>query len=358
MERPPESSAGKRRPRAVVLLSGGLDSTLAAKLLQEQGVEVLGVHFSTGFCLSDHKRATASPNEDPRKLRNEALRAGADLGVPVRIVDISREYLEIVFNPKHGYGANMNPCIDCRAFMLKKAKEILEETGADFVATGEVLGQRPMSQRRDPMRIIERESGLEDLLLRPLSAKRLPPTRPEREGLVDRERLLDLQGRSRRAQMDLIAAKGITDYPSPAGGCCYLTDENYARRFRDKMAHHPEGRMGWEDVTLLKAGRHFRIGPRLKLVIGRRAEENAFLERFAEGRVRFEAKGVPGPVGLSDESLPSPEEERLMAAIVARYSDGRNRPVVTVEASGGDGPPRIYEVEPLWDEERLGPMRL
>lgn len=357
MERPQPSGA-QRRPRAVVLLSGGLDSTLAARLLQEQGVEVIGVHFSTGFCLSDHKRATASPAEDPRRLRNEALRAGADLQVPVRIVDISREYLEIVFNPKHGYGAHVNPCIDCRAFMLKKAREIMEEVGADFVATGEVLGQRPMSQRRDPMRIIERESGLEDLLLRPLSAHLLPPTRPEREGLVDRKRLLGLQGRSRRAQMDLIEARGITDYPSPAGGCCYLTDENYARRFRDKMAHHPKGRMGWEDVTLLKAGRHFRIGPHLKLVVGRRAEENAFLERFAQGRVRFEAVGVPGPVGLSDESLPSPEEERLMAAIVARYSDGRNLPAVTVEAAGGEGPPRTYEVEPLWDEGRLGPMRL
>jgi tRNA U34 2-thiouridine synthase MnmA/TrmU len=348
----------KERAKAVVLLSGGLDSTLAAKLLQEQGVEVIGVHFSTGFCVTDHKRATARPDEDPRKLRNEALRAGADLGVPVELVDISCEYLDIVFNPKHGYGAHLNPCIDCRAFMLKKAKALMEERGADFVATGEVLGQRPMSQRRDTMRIVERDSGLEGRLLRPLCALNLPATIPEREGLVDRSRLLGLRGRGRRPQMDLIEERGITDYPSPAGGCCFLTDAAYARKFRDKMAHRREGRMGWEDVTLLKVGRHFRLTPALKLVIGRRKEENEFLERFAPGRVRLEAVEISSPVGLTDESLPSPDEERLCAAILARYTDGKEDDVVPVRASGGGRPDRIHDVSPLWDEGVLGPMRL
>ena len=347
------------KSKAVVLLSGGLDSTLAARLLQEQGVEIIGVHFSTGFCVADHKRATAPADADPKKLRNEALRAGADLQAPVRLVDISREYLDIVFNPKHGYGANLNPCIDCRAFMLKKAREIMEEEGADFVATGEVLGQRPMSQRKVPMRVIERESGLEGRLLRPLSARLLPPTEPEQAGLVDRSRLLSLQGRTRRPQMDLIAEKGITDYPLPAGGCCFLTDANYARRFRDKMAHRTERPMNQEDVTLLKAGRHFRITPALKLIIGRDERENGFLERFADGsRVRLEVEVIPGPVGLTDESLPGEEEERLCASIVARYSDGRNLPSVTVRAEGGGRPPRTWETTPLKDEAVLGPMRL
>lgn len=353
-----QTASGARRPRAVVLLSGGLDSTLAAKLLQEQGVEIIGVHFSTGFCVTDHKRATARGNEDPKKLRNEALRAGADLGVPVELIDISSEYLDIVFNPKHGYGAHMNPCIDCRAFMLGKAKALMEERDADFVATGEVLGQRPMSQRRDTMRLVERDSGLQDKLLRPLSALRLKPTEPEKSGLIDRSKLLGLTGRGRRAQMDLIEAKGITDYPLPAGGCCFLTDANYARKFKDKMAHRTQGRMSWEDVTLLKLGRHFRVTPKLKLIVGRKEEENDFLERFAKTRVRLEAVEINGPVGLTDESLPSPEEERLCASILARYTDGKGQVSVPVKAEGGSCEGRLHDVTPLWDETVLGPMRL
>jgi tRNA-specific 2-thiouridylase len=354
----PPSKERSRRPKAVVLMSGGLDSTLAAKLLQEQGVEVHGVHFSTGFCVSDHKRATASPEEDPSKLRHEGLRAGADLKVPVEIVDLSEDYLEVVFNPKHGYGAHMNPCIDCRAHMLKKAKAIMEREGADFVATGEVLGQRPMSQRRDTMRIVERDSGLEDRLVRPLSALRLKPTLPEREGLIDRKKLLGLQGRGRRSQMDLIEARGITDYPSPAGGCCFLTDEHYARKFRDKMAHRGKERIGWEDVALMKLGRHFRITPELKLIVGRNEEENLFLERFREGRVRLEPSEVKGPVALTDEALPAQEQELLCASIVARYTDGKNQERVRIQASDGSRPARIHDVTPLWDEAILGPMRL
>ncbi|MGA9753023.1 MAG: thiamine biosynthesis protein [Acidobacteriota bacterium] len=347
-----------KRPKAVVLMSGGLDSTLAARILQEQGVEVVGVHFSTGFCVSDHKRATASVEEDPRKLRNEALRAGADLKIPVRMVDLSEDYLEVVFNPKHGYGAHMNPCIDCRTHMLKKAKALMEEEGADFVATGEVLGQRPMSQRKDPMRVIQRESGLGDRLLRPLSAQLLEATAPERQGMVDRSKLLSIRGRGRRVQMDLVEARGITDYPSPAGGCCFLTDENYTRKFRDKMTHRGKERMGWEDVALLKVGRHFRISPTLKLVLGRREEENLFLERFTAGRVRLEAVAVKGPVAVTDESLPSEAEEALCAAIVARYSDGREQDAVEIRASGGDRGERIRRVAPLLDETILAPMRL
>lgn len=352
------ATAAKRRAKAIVLMSGGLDSTLAAKLLQEQGIEVLGVNFSTGFCLSDHKRATAKPGADPEKFRHEGLRAGADLGVPVEIVDLRDDYLEVVFNPKHGYGANINPCVDCRAHMLTKAKAIMEREGADFVATGEVLGQRPMSQRKDTMRLVEKDSGLEGRLLRPLCAKRMKPTLAEREGLVDRERLLGLQGRGRRKQMDLIEARGITDYPLPAGGCCFLTDEAYARKFRDKMVHRGKERMNWEDVTLLKLGRHFRLSPVLKLIVGRNEAENEFLERYTEGRVRFEAVEVEGPVALSDESLPSPDMEALCAAIVARFSDGKRLEQVGVTASGGGLPDRIYRVTPLWNEEVLGPMRV
>jgi len=347
-----------KRTKAVVLISGGLDSTLAAKVLQQQGIEVQGVHFSTGFCMADHKRATAPVDADPKTLRNEALRAGADLKIPVEMVDLSEEYLEVVFNPKYGYGSNVNPCIDCRIMMLKKAKAYAESIGADFVATGEVVGQRPMSQRRDTMRLIEKESGLEGRLLRPLCAKSLSPTEPEIKGLVDRERLLALHGRGRRAQMDLIKTFGVDDYPAPAGGCCFLTDESFATRFKDKMAHRGEKRIGWEDVTLLKVGRHFRISPTLKLIVGRWESENIFLERFTEGRVSLLSDEVMGPIGLTDESLPTLEEEQLCSAIVARYSDGKKQEQVTVTATGKDQPPRSYAVKPLWDEAVLGPMRL
>lgn len=350
--------APRRRTKAIVLMSGGLDSTLAAKLLQDQGIEVLGVNFSTGFCMSDHKRATAKPGADPNKLRHEGLRAGADLGVPVEIVDLRDDYLEVVFNPKHGYGANINPCVDCRAHMLTKAKAIMEREGADFVATGEVLGQRPMSQRKDTMRLVEKDSGLEGRLLRPLCAKRMKPTLAEQEGLVNREKLLGLQGRGRRKQMDLIEAKGITDYPLPAGGCCFLTDEAYARKFRDKMVHRGKERMDWEDVTLLKLGRHFRLSPTLKLIVGRNEEENEFLARYSEGRARFESAEVEGPVAISDESLPSPEMEAFCASIVARFTDGKRLDEVGVTVSGGGLPERTYRVAPLWNEEVLGPMRV
>lgn len=348
----------RKKAKAVVLISGGLDSTLAAKVLQQQGVEVQGIHFSTGFCVADHKRATAPTDADPQKLRSEALRAGADLEVPVEMIDLSEEYLEVVFNPKYGYGSNVNPCIDCRIMMLRKAKAYAESIGADFVATGEVIGQRPMSQRRDTMRLIEKQSGLEGKLLRPLCAKSLPPTEPENEGLVDRERLLGLHGRGRRAQMDLIKSFGVEDYPAPAGGCCFLTDESFATRFKDKMAHRAERRIGWEDVTLLKLGRHFRISPTLKLIVGRWESENSFLERFTEGRVSLLSDEVMGPLAVTDESLPTPEEEALCAAIVARYSDGKRQEKVAVTATGNTLPPRKYTVRPLWDEAVLGPMRL
>ncbi|MEJ2368243.1 MAG: 7-cyano-7-deazaguanine synthase [Acidobacteriota bacterium] len=351
-------SKESHRPRAVVMLSGGLDSTLAAKVLQEQGIEVHGIHFSTGFCIDDHKRAVAPAGEDPKKLRNEALRAGADLGIPVEMVDISEEYLDIVYNPKHGYGAHMNPCIDCRAFMLRKAKEHMAAIGADFIATGEVLGQRPKSQRRDAMDIVERDSGLKGKLLRPLSAKLMRPTEAEETGLVEREALLDIKGRGRRRQMDLIEEKGITDYPSPAGGCCYLTDEVFSRKFRDKMKHKGEQRMDWTDVALLKVGRHFRIHEGLKLIVGRNERENQFLERFTAGRVVFEPIDVKGPIAVSDESLPSADDENLCAALVARFSDGKKLPQVAVAARGGSQDTRTYNAAPLWDEDQMERLRI
>ena len=218
-----------RTVKAIAMISGGLDSTLALALVKRQGIEVKAVSFYTGFCITETQRRKGG-RADGTVPRNEALRAAADLEVDIEYVDISGSgYLDMLVHPRYGYGANANPCVDCRIFMMARAREIMGREGADFVFTGEVLGQRPKSQRRDTLRIIERESGLDGRLLRPLSAKLLPPTAPEREGLVDRERLEAISGRSRHRQMELARELGIADYPQPAGGCCFLTDEAFSR---------------------------------------------------------------------------------------------------------------------------------
>jgi hypothetical protein len=324
----------EKRIRAIGLISGGLDSTLAAALMKGMGVGVLGVNFSTGFCVTDHKRAVRR-DTDPKKLRNEALRAGADLGIKVEVVDISAEYLDIVTRPKHGYGKNVNPCIDCRAFMLRTAGEIMRRERAHFVFTGEVLGQRPMSQHRRAMRTIEKDAGLEGLILRPLSAQHLEPTIPEMRGWVDREQLLALEGRTRKPQMALIQDLGITDYPNPAGGCCFLADENFARKFRDLVSHSDE-RLDPEELLLLKLGRHLRISEGVKIVAGRDEPENNFLERHVEGRWACRTEGFGSPLTLV-QGEPTREELETIARITARYSQGRGEPEVEVVCSRRSG---------------------
>jgi tRNA U34 2-thiouridine synthase MnmA/TrmU len=232
--------------------------------------------------------------------------------------------------------------------------------GADFVFTGEVLGQRPKSQRRDTLRIVERESGLDGRLLRPLSAKLLAPTIPEREGLVDRNRLEAISGRSRQRQLELARELGISDFPQPAGGCCYLTDESFARKFFDVLdAREATGegrRIVQEDVVLLSTGRHFRLSPRAKLVVGRTEVENALLEHHVEGRARLEARGVLGPVALV-EGTPTFEERELAAAIVARYGKGKDLSRVEVEWKEGDLV-ETYEVAPEPDEAKIESLRV
>lgn len=310
--------AGTTPIKAVGMLSGGLDSTVAAQLLKHQGIDVQGLTFYTGFCVVEHNRR-AKTRKRKKPVRNEALQAGANLNIPVEMIDISGpEYLKVVTDPKYGYGSAMNPCVDCRVFMMRRAKLYMEEIGAQFLFTGEVLGQRPMSQRMDTLRIIERDSGLEGLLLRPLSAKLLPPTIPEREGWVDRDRLCAIQGRSRHEQMRLATELGIEDYPSPAGGCCFLTDQHFARRIRDFFEYRGKEHLTMDDVMLLKVGRHFRISPDVKAVVGREEGENKFLERYAAGRWKLEVLDELGPTTLI-EGEPTREDLRLVAGITARY---------------------------------------
>jgi len=346
--------------KAIGLISGGLDSTLALALMKRQGILVKAVNFYTGFCVTETQRRKGG-RPDGTVPRNEALRAAADLEVEIEYVDVSgREYLDMLVHPKYGYGANANPCVDCRVFMMRRAREIMERAGARFVFTGEVLGQRPKSQRRDTLRAIERDSGLEGRLLRPLSAKLLKPTLPEVEGLVDRRQLLDISGRSRLRQMALAKELGIEDYPQPAGGCCYLTDESFARKFFDVLdareARGEERRLEQEEVLLLSTGRHFRLSPRAKLIVGRSEVENALLERHAGGRARLEAQGVLGPVALV-EGLPTWEERQQASRIVARYGKGKDLAVVTVEWREGDLVEH-YRVAPEDDEARLEALRV
>jgi tRNA U34 2-thiouridine synthase MnmA/TrmU len=349
-----------RTGKAIAMISGGLDSTLALALVRRQGIAVKAINFYTGFCITETQRRKGG-RSDGTVPRNEALRAAADLEVDIEYVDISgSEYLDMLVHPRWGYGANANPCVDCRVFMMRKAREIMLAEGADFVFTGEVLGQRPKSQRRDTLRIVERESGLDGRLLRPLSAKLLPPTIPEQEGIVDRERLLDISGRSRLRQIALARELGVTDFPQPAGGCCFLTDESFSRKFFDVLdareAAGGERRIVQDDVVLLSTGRHFRLSPRAKLVVGRTEVENALLEHHVAGRARLEAKDVLGPVALV-EGEPTWEERRLAAAIVARYGKGKDLPAVQIEWREGDLV-ETYEVAPEPDEAKIEALRV
>jgi tRNA U34 2-thiouridine synthase MnmA/TrmU len=345
------SGTTARRPakvKAIGLLSGGLDSTLAAKVLLEQGIEVIGINYSTGFCMNDHRRALGREEENPRRLRNEGLRAGADLGIPIEILDAGEAYLKMVLNPKHGYGKRANPCIDCRIFMIHGAADYMREHGAQFVFTGEVLNQRPMSQHMRSLRLVEKECGIPGYLLRPLSAQHLPPTIPEQRGWIDRDKLLAISGRSRKEQIAWSRKWGIDDYPQPSGGCCFLADENFARRFHDKKEHSSIEDIRKEELILLKVGRHFRLAPGLKIIVARDESENNFLSRFVDSKWSFEVMDTGSPITLV-EGDPNLEMRRLIAAITARYSDRRSEPLVEVSGRRAGHEERLT-VSPVADQ--------
>jgi tRNA U34 2-thiouridine synthase MnmA/TrmU len=302
--------------RAIGLLSGGLDSILAIRLLQDQRIEILAVCFQTPFFNF-----------------LKAQRAAAQLKVPLRIIDISEEHLQLVRNPRYGYGRNMNPCIDCHILMLKRAGDLLKRENFDFIFTGEVLGQRPMSQNKQVLQIVARDSGYEGLILRPLSAKLLPETLPEKEGKVHRGRLLDIRGRSRESQFALAKKYGIDDFPGPAGGCL-LTDPSFSRRLRDLLSH--QGEIHIRDIELLQVGRHFRLNESTKVIIGRRKEENErLLELAHEGDVTIKVIDYPGPIALIPHGSPKPSIE-IATSLCIRYSDAPNNiPVLALLEKDG-----------------------
>jgi tRNA U34 2-thiouridine synthase MnmA/TrmU len=276
--------------RAVGLLSGGLDSTLAAKVLIDQGIEVHAINFVTPFCTCTPKSAGCAAVE----------KAVGQLGnIPLKRVALGDEYLEIVRSPRHGHGRGLNPCLDCRALKIRKAAEHMAEIGASFLFTGEVLGQRPMSQHRRAMAIIDKHSGVGDLTLRPLSAMHFEPTLPEREGWVDRSKLLGIEGRSRKVQIALAKEKNIVDYPCPAGGCL-LTDERFAAKLTDYFAHCEKPSI--RDMPLLKIGRHFRNERGAKTIVGRDEHEGLMMERLAPPAMHlYYPVNFGGPHILADE---------------------------------------------------------
>ena len=284
------------------LMSGGLDSQLAVRVLQRAGAEVEGVCFVTPFF---------SPKA--------AEQAAAALGIPLNVVDFTDDEIALIENPPHGFGGAMNPCIDCHATMIRRAGEMMLARGFDFVATGEVMGQRPMSQNKQSLGIVAKSSGLEGRLVRPLSALLLEPTLPETEGKLDRTRLLDLQGRGRDRQIQLAAEFGIVNYPSPAGGC-KLTEEGYGRKLKDLLEH--EGLRTRRLVELLAVGRHFRLPDGTGLIVGRDRNDNAVLKAESARGMLIASEGLPGPTALLVGGPKSDADLARARQIVAAYTKG------------------------------------
>ena len=312
-------------PRAIALYSGGLDSTLAILVAMRQGIEVTAVTFLTHFGCDISDRSSCS--KDP-------FTAAAQFGFEVKLCHLADRFTEIVKKPKFGHGKNMNPCIDCRILMLQEAKVLMAMRRADFIITGEVLGQRPMSQRRDTFPKIDREAGLAGYIVRPLSAQLLNPTIPEQAGIIDREKLCAFNGRSRKPQIALAREFGLTDYPAPAGGCL-LTDPIYSHRLRELLEHTPSPQL--KDIQFLRVGRHFRVPRSGKIIVGRHEEDNKMIDSLAgidDYLLWVEGQGSPLTVA---SSTMTDDELGIAAALCARYSDAKTLPVVDVSVKKNGG---------------------
>ncbi|RJQ14767.1 MAG: DUF814 domain-containing protein [Nitrospiraceae bacterium] len=311
-------------PKAVALYSGGLDSTLAILVMMKQGVDVTAITFLNHFGCDISDKSSCS--KDP-------FAASVKFGFQVKLSHLSDKFLEIVKNPKYGHGKNMNPCIDCRVLMLKEAKGFMDITGADFIITGEVLGQRPMSQRKNCFPMIDKAAGVKGLVLRPLSAKFLPVTLPEEIGLINRDMLLNFTGRSRKPQMALALEYGLTEYPAPAGGCL-LTEPIYSFKLKDLLTYNADPE--YSDINLLRIGRHFRFSPECKIIVGRHDAENEAIKLLAGSEdYLLRAEGVGSPLVLlrgktTDEAL------TVAASLCARYSDAKKLHEVDVAVLQGD----------------------
>ncbi|MBA4390945.1 MAG: tRNA 4-thiouridine(8) synthase ThiI [Syntrophus sp. (in: bacteria)] len=314
--------------KALSLFSGGLDSTLATKLILDQGVDVVGFHFTSHF---------ASKRDKERGL--QAIRTAKELGIRLIVKNKGDEYIEIIKKPRYGYGKNMNPCIDCRIFMLEKAALVMAEEEAGFLITGEVVGQRPMSQKRHTIELIEKRSNLAGLIVRPLSAKLFPPTKAELEGVIDREKLLGISGRSRETQNNLVRLYNLKEFARPGGGCL-LTDPIFARKLKNLM--ESDKAFTPKDIELLTIGRYFRLNNDTMLILGRNQEENKRLESFWEfPYILFSPMSFNGPKGILKGPL-TEETIRMTANIMAFYSKDV---ALTITIELNNGSLEIYEVE-------------
>ena len=300
--------------KAICVFSGGLDSILAAELIRAQDIDVLALFFETPFFKADR-----------------AMVSARSMNLPFKVVDITKRHLEVVKHPKHGYGGNMNPCIDCHALMFRIAGEMLESEDATFIFSGEVMGQRPMSQNKKALALVAKESGLNELLLRPLSAKCLPPTIPEKEGWVKRENLKGFQGRSRKPQMSMAADLAINDYPAPAGGCL-LTERGFSRRLKDLLTSNPEVIV--PQLEILKLGRHFRLNDHVKIVVGRNKRENEKMKALAvKEDIILNTVSVPGPTVLMSGDLLAGSIPQAVQ-ITLSYSDAQEGEIQDVRVVG------------------------
>lgn len=334
-----EPSAGE--PKAVALFSGGLDSVLAVYLVKSQGIDVTAIHFTSFFSQTDPADANSPVNVCARSL-----------DIPLVFLPKGPDFIELIRNPRYGHGKNINPCIDCRIYTFKKARAFMESIGASFIVTGEVVGQRPMSQQRNTLRLIERRAGCEGIILRPLSAKKLPSTACEESGIIDRDKLLDIAGRGRKIQLGLARSLKLSGYAAPAGGCL-LTDKNFSRRLRDLLEDKSE--ISLEELELLRIGRHLRIRPGLKIVVGRDEKENLRMDANDSVAVKFEPDDFPGPMVAACEK-PSQEEERLIGGVLLRYTKPAyrgNRIIVIDRQNGSRYIDDLPVVDDHWIEEHI-----
>ena len=300
------SNKSIKKIKAVALISSGLDSLLAAKIVKDQGIDVRGVCYFYQFDSLSEKSQ-----------RGEIQALFYPLNIPVTVVDTTDAFMPIFLYPDHGYGSGVNPCIDCHLFMFRSAKEMMDNIGARFLVTGEVVGQRPMSQNKHTLFHIDRVSGLKGLILRPLSAKLMPTTLPEEMGWVDRNKLYDFSGRSRKPQIALAGELGIKEFNSPAGGCI-LTEPNYSRRVKAYFKYRGKDLVSVEVMKLLRYGRHFWPREYLHVVVGRDKNDNQALEAFQSGRWIFEPVNVKGPLVLAT-GIKDMEDCEIVAKITARY---------------------------------------
>ncbi len=336
----------RKEIKCLGLLSGGLDSNIAVKLMVKLGYDVTVLNFMSPFCNCTKKQASSC--------KSAAHRIATEMDLPIKTLFMGEEYINMLRAPKHGYGQGLNPCIDCRIMMFRQTKQVMEEMGAKFIFTGEVLSQRPMSQMRDRLNIIERESGLKGLIVRPLSAALLDPTIPEKEGWIDRAEMLDISGRSRRKQMEIGKEFGLEEEDFCSSGGCLLTDKGFAHKMRDLLSHTETATVA--EARMLRVGRHFRVSDDTKVIVGRNHEENEKLRRMAqEGDTVVWVKDYKGPCvvirGAGGDTAAT-----TAGMIAARYSDAPAGQEVEVEV-GAAGNTAVIRVCAISDEQ-LDKMRV